>query len=113
MRLQPTGLSALHVLANAIDAAGIHRVSSKSVFFDQIAKVRLVKGVGDDLIQLGANFRLLTVTDRSYQQLTQSLALQLHLAEDIKDLASESFAGFIELFQQRVINIAFAGLRGD
>ena len=46
VRLQPAGLGALHLLADAVDAAGVHRVVGQRALLQQVLQLVAVEGAG-------------------------------------------------------------------
>ena len=48
VRLQAAGLGALHVLADAVDPAGVHGVVGERAFFQQVLELAAVERVVDD-----------------------------------------------------------------
>ena len=112
MRLQAAGLGALHVLADALDAARVHGVVGKRALFEQVLELVAVERVLHDRREAGAHLGLIAVADGLDQQIAQRLALELELAEHVEDLAAEGLAGLLQLLQQLAIDVAFAGLLG-
>ena len=64
------------------------------------------------LAEPGADLRLVAVADGLKQQVLEARVLE-DLAEDVEDAALERLALDFELFEQPVIDIAFAGFLGD
>ena len=112
MRLQAAGFGTLHVFADAVNAAGIHRVVGQRAFFQQILQLAAVEGVLHALWSAGRAPRLFAVADGLDQQIAQRFALELELAKDIEHLAAQRLARLLQLFQQLPIDIALAGLLG-
>ena len=112
VRLEAAGLGALHVLADAVDPAGVHGVVGQRALFQQVPELAAVERVLDDRGQAGAHLGLVAVADGLDQQLAQRAALELELAEHVEDLAAQRLARLLELFQQLAIDVAFAGLLG-
>ena len=113
VRLEPAGLGALHVFADAVNAAGVHGVVRQGALFEQVLQLRPVEGVLDDRGQARAHLGLIAVADGLDQQLAQRPALELQLAEHVEDLAAERLAGLLQLLEQLAVDVAFAGLLGD
>src|ERR1035437_5031206 len=55
----------------------------------------------------------LAITDRLNQQIPQRLSAELDFTQNVKHLTMQCLTGLIELFQQRPVNVSFAGLVGD
>lgn len=111
--LKPSSLGAFHLLANAEDSACVHRVVGECALFHQFLQMGTVQCVGHDLIQTVANLWTLAITDRLNKQIPQRPSTELDFAQDIKYLTIQRLTGLIELFQQRPVNVPFAGLVGD
>src|SRR5271157_126514 len=111
--LKPSSFGALHLLANAEDSAGVHRVVGECALFHEFLQVGPVQCVGHDLIQAVANLWTLAITNRLNKQISQRLPVELDFAQDIKYLTVQRLTGLVELFQQRPVNVPFAGLVGD
>ena len=45
MRLKAAGLGPLHILADAVDAAGVHGVMGQRAFFEQVPQLAAVERV--------------------------------------------------------------------
>ena len=71
VRLQTPCFGPHHVLADALHAAGIHRVVRKSPLFQQVLEPAAVEGVVDRGLEAGPNLRLLPVADRLDHELAQ------------------------------------------
>ena len=112
VRLQAAGLGTLHIFADAVDAARVHGVMGKGMFFEQVLKLAAVERVIQHRRQAGTHLGLIAVADRLDQQVTQRFALELELAEHVEHLAAEGLAGLLQLLQQLAIDVAFAGLFG-
>ena len=56
MRLQASGIRALHLLPHAGDAGGIHHLVSQSALFEKVLQVGPIDSIGDDLRSSGAYF---------------------------------------------------------
>ena len=113
VRLEAARLGALHVLADAVHAAGVHRVVGERPLFEQVLELAAVERVLDDRGQAGAHLGLVAVADRLDQQVAQRPPLELELAEHVEDLAAERLARLLQLLQQRAVDVALAGLLGD
>jgi hypothetical protein len=112
VRLEPPGLGALHLLANAVHAARVHGVVGEGVLLDQILDVRAVEGVVHHLREARAHLGLLSVADRLDQQLAERPAFELYLPEDVEHLAAERLPRLLELLQQGAVDVPLAGLLG-
>ena len=108
--LQATGVGPLHVLADALDPAGVHGVVGQHPLFDQVLQVAPVEADVEDGIEEGLDLVALAIADRLDQELAQGLPLELELAEYVEDLAAQGLARLFQFFQQLAINVAFAGL---
>ena len=86
MGLQAPRGVALHLLPNGRNLGGVHTLGDKGATLQQLAHAFLVHGVVHHLLQFGANFRLIAVTDRLDEQLAQWRLLEQG-AQYIKDLA--------------------------
>ena len=113
VRLQAARLGPLHVLADAVDPAGVHRVVGERPLFEQVLELAAVERVLDDRRQPGAHLGLVAVADGLDQQVAQRPALELELAEHVEDLAAQRLARLLELLQQLAVDVAFARLLGD
>ena len=71
MGLETPRLGAFHVLADAMHAAGIHRIVGQRPFLQQIPKLALVKNAIYHLRQAGAHLRLFAITDGADQEFPQ------------------------------------------
>jgi hypothetical protein len=110
MGLKPARLGPLHLLADAEDARGVHRILRERALFEQLAQRVLIKGVLDDFGEASTDFRLIAVTDCVDQQFPKRAAFELHLAEHVEDLATERIARLSELLQQPAVDVALARL---
>jgi len=72
-----------------------------------------IEGLGDDLGESGAHLGPLAVADGFDEKVTQWPAVELHVAEDVEDLAAERLARLIELLQEYPIDVPLARLLGD
>ena len=113
VRLEPLGLGALHVLADAGDLAGVHRVLGQGTLLKQILNLLAVNRVGDSLSQLRPHLGTFAIANGGDEQIAQRLALKLELAQHIKDLAPQRLPRLLQLRQQRLVDITLAGLLGD
>ena len=64
MRLEAAGLGPLHVLADLLDLAGVHRIARQGPLLQKLAQVLAVESVVDDLMQPGPDLGLVAVADR-------------------------------------------------
>ena len=78
------GLGSFHVLADAMHAAGIHRVVGQCPILQQILKLAAVERVLHRRRQAGTNFRQIAVADRFDEQFAQWPARELNLAQHSK-----------------------------
>ena len=108
--LQAPGFGPFHVLADAVYAAGVHRIMGQGSLFEQIPQFASVEGMIDRLGQPGAHIRLLAVTDGFEQQVSQGSALKLEFAQHVEDLTAQGLARLLQLVEQRAIHVALAGL---
>jgi len=69
MGLETPSFRPLHLLADAEDTAGVHRVMGERVFFDQLLQLFPVECVGDDPGQSRPHFWLVAVADGFDEQL--------------------------------------------
>ena len=63
VRLKASGLGALHVLADAVDPAGVHGVVGERPFFQQVPELAAVERVFQDRRQAGTHIGLVAVPD--------------------------------------------------
>src|SRR5690606_27331256 len=106
--LEAASFGTLHLLADTGYAGGVHRVVRKGALLEQVLDVGAVHRVLDGAGQACAYFGLVTVADRLDHELAQRLAFELELAEHVEDLATQRLPGFLELFEQAAVNVAFA-----
>src|SRR5439155_438121 len=111
--LQAARLGALHFLADAVDATRIHGVMSQGAFLQQVPQLLAVEGVLDYLHEASADLGPLAVAHRLDQQISKWFAFELKLAEDVENLAPERLSSFLQLVQQRAIDVSLAGFLGD
>ena len=69
VRLEAAGLGPLHVLADALDPAGVHGVVGERPFFQQVSQLAAVERVIEHRLQAGPHFGLIAVPDRLDEQL--------------------------------------------
>ncbi len=113
MGLEPPGIRPLHVLANAIDLAGVHGVMSERPLLDEVLESGAVKGTGNDVVETRTHVRLLAIANGLNHEFAQRLALEHDFSQNIENLAAEGFAGLFQLVEQGAIDLALAGLIGD
>jgi hypothetical protein len=89
VRLKPTGIGTLHVLADAIHPAGIHGIMSEGSLFQHVLNAGLIEGIRDDIGETGANIGHLAVADGLDEEFTQRAALKLNFPQHIEDLSSK------------------------
>jgi hypothetical protein len=110
VRLESSGFSPLHFLADALHAADIHGVACKGTLFDQILKPDLIKSTAHYLSKPGLDLWLFTVSNGLNQQVAQRLAFELKFSEDVKNLPSKRLARLLQLIEECAIDIALSGL---
>jgi hypothetical protein len=113
MGLEPARLGPLHLLADSVDARGVHRILRERAVFEQLAQRVLIEGALDDLGEARAHFRLIAVAYRVDQQFANRAPFELHFAEHIEYLAAERIARLRELLEQLAVDVALARLLGD
>jgi hypothetical protein len=86
---------------------------SEGAFFDQVEKVSVVEGIFHNLEKTGANFRTVAVADSFHEQLSERAVVESDFAENVEDLAAESFALLAEFLEEPIIDGALAGFRSD
>ena len=111
--LQATRFGTLHLLTDAIDTAGIHRIPGQRPLFEQVLNLFRIEGVIDNLIQTGPNLRLFAVSHSLYQEITKGAPVKLNLPEHIEHLPPQRFAGFFQFIKQHPVHFALAGLFGN
>src|SRR5438132_14299253 len=89
VRLQPVGLSALHLLTHTGHATRIHGLMRQGALFKQGLELRSINGVRNALGESGAHLRARDLATRLQQQLAQWPTPELELAEAVDDLATE------------------------
>ena len=67
----------------------------------------------DDLEQPAFTSGLIAVADRFQQQFPERPILEGQLAQHVEDLAAEGLSLLVELFEQPVVDFAFASILGD
>ena len=113
MRLKPAGLGPFHVLADLPDLGHVHRIVRERPAFDQFAQVLAVEGLVDDLEQPGLDFGLVAVADGVQQQFAKRPVLEGQWPSTSNTWPPRAFAFLVELFEQPVIDLAFARVLGD
>ena len=71
VRLEAAGLGPLHVLADAVDPAGVHGVVGERPFFQQVPELAAVERVFQHRRQAGAHVGLVAVADGLDEQVAQ------------------------------------------
>ena len=109
VRLKSARFGPFHFFADAVYTSCVHGIVGQCPFFDQILQLAWIESICDHLCQPGSHLGPLPIADRLNQEITQGLAFELELAQDIKHLASERMPGLFEFIQQRTIDIALSG----
>ena len=109
MGLELMRFHALHFLANGHDLVDVHGILGQRALFQQIAQRVAVHGFVHHLIELCPRLGRAAVADGLDQQVAQALIFEGHLAENVKDLAAKGVALFLQLFEEPLIDGAFAG----
>ena len=112
LRLKAAGIGTFHVFADTLYLADVHGVVGECPLFEQTLEMTAVESGIEDGCEVSLHLRSFTVADGLDQQIAQRLALELKLAEHIKDLAAERLAGLLQLLQQSTVDIALACLFG-
>ena len=110
VRLQAPRFGPLHLLADAVHAAGVHRVMGELLLLQQVLYPVPVEGMVDRRVQSRAHLGLLAVPDRVDQQLAQRPPLELQLAEHVEDLPAQRLPRLLQLFEQPPVDVSLAGL---
>ena len=111
-RLKAPGFGPFHLLFHLEEPIRRHRFLRQSAAVEQRLQVIVVERVVDLLRQLGAHLGAVAVADGLHEQLLEAHAFE-HIAEDIEDATLQGVALDLQLLQQSVVNVAFAGLLGD
>ena len=109
MRLHSPGLGPFHILMDPEDLAGIHDVASQSRFCNEVLDLPPVESLAHLPRQALPNVRLLAVPDGFQQQFAQGFATILQPSQHVEHLTAQRLPGFIQLSQQRLVNVAFPG----
>ena len=112
VRLQAAGVGAFHVLADAVHAAGVHRVVGERAVFEQVLELAAVERVVEHRREAGAHLGLIAVANGLDEQVAQGASLELELAEHVEHLAAERLARLLEFLQQLAIDVALARFLG-
>jgi hypothetical protein len=84
----------------------------KGALFKEVLEFDLVEDIVHDARQPGAHFRLFAVTDRLDEEIPESTALEMKLAQDIEDATPEGLAPLVKLFEETAINVALTRFLG-
>lgn len=110
VRLQPSRLGPFHVFTNTMNAARVYGVVRKRPLLHKFLQSALVQRVFQHGCQARPHFRLIPVTDSLDQEIPKHSAFELEFAKGAEHLASERLTGLLQLLQELMIEIAFAGL---
>src|SRR6266540_2592125 len=99
MRLQSACLSTLHVLTNATNSAGVHRIVSKRALFQKILQVRTVERALHCFREASTNVGSFAISDRIDEQFAESAALELQFTKHVKYLAAQRLSCLLQLLQ--------------
>ncbi len=113
MRLEPPRFSPFHVLPDLADVGDVHGIVAQRPPFEELADMLPIEGVVHLLEQPGLDLGLVAVSDRLQQQLAQRPVLEPQGAEDVEDLSPQGLALLRDLFEQPLIDFAFARVLGD
>src|SRR5579862_9229775 len=92
VRLQPPRLRSFHLLADAADAARVHRVVREGVVLEQGLKVSVIQSCVERSGEPCPDLWEVAIADSLDQKIPQRLALKLELAEYIEHLAAKRLA---------------------
>ena len=112
IRLEPAGLSFLHLILHGEKALRAHRFLRESVAIEDVAKFVAIEGILNALAETGADFGLIAVTDGLKEQILQADAFE-DLAKNVEDTAIEGLALNTKFFKKPKIYIAFPRFLGD
>ena len=113
VRLEAARLRPLHLLADSLNAGGVHRVVDELPLLQQVLDRAPVEGLIDSGVEPCPHLGLLAVADGVEQQLAQRPPLELKLSEDIEHLAAEGLTGLLQLLQEAPVDVSFARVVGD
>ena len=113
MGLELMRFHAFHFLANGHDFMDVHGILGQCALFEQIAQGIAVHGFVHYLIEFCPCLGGIAIADGLDQQVAQALIFEGYLAENVKDLSAESVAFLLQLFEEPLIDGAFAGLLGN
>ena len=113
MGLELMSLHTFHFFTDSHHAMDIHGVLRQSPFSQQIPECFCVQRTVDNLIQLGAGFRKISVSYCFNQQITEAPVIEGHLTENVEHFAAESVAFLFKLLEQTLIYSTFARFLGN
>jgi hypothetical protein len=79
--------------------------------FEQVPKLGLIEGVGDNLGQPCPYLGQFAVAHSLDQEFAQGAALKHHLAKDIEDLPAQRVARLIQLFEKGPVDFAITSVK--
>ncbi len=112
VRLEAAGFGTFHVLTNGLNTAYVHRLVGQSPLLDEFLQLLTIHSAGHDSRKTGTNLGPFAVANRFDQEFSQRFPLELQFPEDVEDLSAQGFSCFLDLVEERSVNIALAGLVG-